>query len=121
MLSTEQQEDREILEAVLPESEHIGESELLSLLRDSESVLTPVPIQGGEDFAVKAVYELARSTLEAIRQLRRFLASDVTEFTVQMGESKLSLKTKDPKILREVHKLLPDIIASLKEHRKKDK
>jgi hypothetical protein len=121
MLSAEQQEDREILEAVLPECEHLGESELLSLLMDSESALTPVPIQGGEDFALKAVYELARSTLEAIRQLRRFMTSDVTEITVKIGESKISIKTKDQKTLKEVNKLLPAIVASLNEHRRIEK
>jgi hypothetical protein len=112
-------EDQTILRSVLPECELLGEEDLQTLLADDQSNINPVPMEGGADFSIKEVYELARAMLTAIRQLRNLITSSRTEVTVKMGTTKVSIITKNEKILKEVQKQIPTIIDLLKQNSKK--
>ena len=112
-------EDQTILRSVLPECELLGGEDLQTLLADDQSNINPVPMEGGADFSIKEVYELARAMLTAIRQLRNLITSSRTEVTVKMGTTKVSIITKNEKILKEVQKQIPTIIDLLKQNSKK--
>jgi hypothetical protein len=108
--------EKEVLKSVfVRECKIVGDGNLDYLLA-SEGTGESVELKGGHNLNLAPAFKVLKAGLETMRQIRKVYREkfpDVLDLRVKIDGGEIAIKSSDPKIIAQVSKSLPNLLAEL--------